>query len=181
MLEINGTQQRGRGFGRRLANALADAFAEGYDHLIVVGSDCPRLDEVDWQAVSDNVESGVPVLGPTPDREGTYLIGVSRAHFEREDFAALPWKSTSLLPALARYLRARAERIPARLDARADVNDHEDLVALLRCCPSLLNGLLARLRVLLGPTQRPRRSLVSASGPVSQKPRTRDPPSVLRD
>jgi len=66
VLDVNGAQQRGDDFGTRLANAFTDAFAQGYERVIAVGSDCPRLHEVDWQAAAGRLCAGVPVMGPRP-------------------------------------------------------------------------------------------------------------------
>jgi len=152
VLEVNGTQQRGDDFGTRLANAVADAFAQGYERVIVVGSDCPRLHEVDWQAVARRLDAGTPVLGPTPDRDGTYLIGLRRSQFDRQAFAALPWTSSALFSALARHLSAQAGTAPALLAPRDDVNGHEDLIALTRSGPAP-TALVVALRSILEPAE----------------------------
>jgi glycosyltransferase A (GT-A) superfamily protein (DUF2064 family) len=155
VLEATDDRERGTGFSARFANAVADAFAEGYDHVIAVGGDCPRLHEVDWERVATKLEDGTPVLGPTPDRDGAYLIGLSREQFERDAFEALPWTRTALFPALARHLAAVAGTPPALLDARDDVNGPRDLLALLRRQSPAPAALLARLRQVLGsPSER---------------------------
>jgi len=179
VLEVNGAQQRGDTFGVRLANALANAFAAGYERVIAVGSDCPRLHEVDWQEVAGHLDEGTPVLGPTPDRDGTYLIGVTQSQFERQALAALPWKSPALFSALARHLSERARSAPALLEARDDVNNPAELAALVRRRGSLPKGPLARLRAILGPTTHTGRSVASASREHLRRPRSRDPPTVL--
>jgi glycosyltransferase A (GT-A) superfamily protein (DUF2064 family) len=79
-IEVNGAQQRGRNFGARLANAVADAFAAGYEHVIAVGNDCPALHEVDWAAVTEQLEAGRPVLGPT---SGSPAISLSTRRLRR--------------------------------------------------------------------------------------------------
>jgi len=151
VLEVNGAQQRGARFGSRLANAFADAFVEGYEHVIAVGSDCPRLHEVDWPAVARRLESGRPVLGPTSDEEGTYLIGLTREQFQKGSFAALPWKTSELLSTLRRYLEEDIGAEPFLLAARGDVNGHGELVSLLRTRAARLpRSLLTRLRLALG-------------------------------
>lgn len=155
VLEVTDARQRGEGFSARFANAVADAFAEGYDHVIAVGGDCPRLHEVNWERVATQLEDGTPVLGPTPDRDGAYLIGLSREQFERDAFEALPWTTSALFPALARHLAAVAGTPPALLDARDDVNGPRDLLALLRRQSPAPAALLARLRQVLGsPSER---------------------------
>lgn len=180
VFEVNGAQQRGSTFGARLANAFADAFAEGYDRIIAVGSDCPTLHEVDWSAVTNRLKEGTPVLGPTPDQEGTYLIGLTRAQFEQKAFAALPWKSPALFSALHRHLSTEAGMAPLVLTTRDDVNGHEALLALLDRSPSLSEPLLVRLRQVLGDADRPARSEREPSTRSVLKRRSRAPPSVRR-
>lgn len=152
--EVNGPQQRGDTFGVRLANAAADVFADGYERVIIVGGDCPSLHEVEWEGVADRLDEGTPVLGPTPDHDGAYLIGMTQAHFNPEAFAALPWKSSVLFSALARHLEVSSGIGPAMLTPRADVNGHDDLVALLHRPSAAPSPLIARLRRVLGKATR---------------------------
>jgi hypothetical protein len=177
VLEINAPQQRGDDFGTRLANAFADAFAQGYERVIAVGSDCPRLHEVDWTAVEGQLEDGRPVLGPTTDHDGTYLIGLRRAQFDKEAFAALPWQSPALLTALTQHLEARADTAPTLLTPRDDVNGHGDLMALLRSSASRSFRLVDRLRSILGPRTSAERVPSAASDTLLQGRRSRAPPS----
>jgi glycosyltransferase A (GT-A) superfamily protein (DUF2064 family) len=148
VLEVTGDEQRGATFGTRLANALADAFAQGYEHVIAVGGDCPRLHEVNWAAVEEQLASGAPVLGPT-GRGGTYLIGLSRAHFDAAAFADLPWQSPALCAALCDHLTARAPHRPHFLAVRGDVNGHHDLLQLVRA-QTPARALAFLLRLILG-------------------------------
>ena len=150
VLPVTDERQRGDGFGPRLANAVADAFADGYDRVIVVGSDCPRLHEVNWTEVVAHLDAGRPVLGPTPGQAGAYLIGLTRVHFEADAFAQLPWQSPALFEALERHLAGRAGTASARLDPRDDVNSHDELVALVRRSIAGVVGLAAVLRRILG-------------------------------
>lgn len=146
---MTGDRQRGNSFGERLANAFADAFAQGYTHVIAVGGDCPRLHEVDWDDVTRRLEQGEPVLGPTPNRDGAYLIGLSRRGFDRQAFAALPWQSPALFDALETHLDASCAEAPALLAPRDDVNNHRELAALVRKWASPLY-LLVQLRSIFG-------------------------------
>lgn len=177
VLEVNGAQQRGNDFGTRLANAVADAFAQGYERVIAVGSDCPRLHEVDWQAVAGRLDEGTPVLGPTPDRDGTYLIGLRRSQFDREAFAALPWTSPALFSALARHLSAQPGPPPEILVPRDDVNGHEDLLAFTHSGAGSAAVLVAILRAILGPARRAARSEKHPSNTHLCGHRSRAPPS----
>ncbi|WP_103020585.1 DUF2064 domain-containing protein [Salinibacter altiplanensis] len=150
VLEVTDAQQRGSTFGARLANAVADAFAAGYDRVIAVGNDCPTLHEVDWTAITERLDDGRPVLGPTSGHAGTYLIGLSRDQFEHEAFAALPWQAPALFSALHRHLADASGAAPVRLAVRDDVNAPAELHALVRRGRS--GGLAARLRRVLGHT-----------------------------
>jgi len=155
VFEATDERQRGTGFGSRFANAVADAFAQGYDHVIAVGSDCPRLHEVDWTGVAAQLKEGRPVLGPTPDRDGAYLIGLSREQFDRAQFEALPWTTSALFSALARHLETAAGTAPILLAARDDVNGHRDLLAVVRRRSGAPAALRGRLRQVLGtPSER---------------------------
>jgi 2-phospho-L-lactate guanylyltransferase (CobY/MobA/RfbA family) len=176
VLEVPGCRQRGHGFGERLANAVADAFARGYDRVVAVGGDCPRLHEVDWERAVQRLERGEPVLGPTPGGEGVYLIGMTRAQFDRRGFAALPWKTPALFRALADHLARKGGARPALLPARGDVNGHEDLVALVR--KGGRAPLLVRLRRVLGtPAPARRRPASVGFGAHAEGRRTRAPPA----
>jgi glycosyltransferase A (GT-A) superfamily protein (DUF2064 family) len=180
VLEVNDVQQRGDGFGARLANAFADAFAAGYEHVIAVGSDCPRLHEVDWQTVVAHLERGAPVLGPTLDADGAYLIGLSRALFERDAFGALPWQTPDLLHALIRHATERFAHPPVQLVARGDVNSARDLWALLCAVPTRPFILIERLRAVLGciAPRRARSAVRLVSADPVRAPSSRAPPAV---
>ncbi|WP_181149360.1 DUF2064 domain-containing protein [Salinibacter sp. 10B] len=179
VLEATDAHQRGEDFGSRLSNAVADAFEEGYEQVIVVGSDCPTLHEVHWTAVAEQLATGTPVLGPTADDEGTYLIGLRREHFDQESFETLPWQSSTLLSDLTQHLTERAGTPPARLSARNDVNGHQELLSLLRGSTPLPPILAAQLRRVLGRNGRGRHlEEATAARRVSCR-RSRAPPRDL--
>jgi len=180
VLEVTDAQQRGDSFGARLANAVADAFAAGYDRVIAVGNDCPTLHEVAWETVADRLGEGIPVLGPTTDRDGTYLIGITRSQFDRQAFAALPWKTPELFAALRSHLAESAGTAPSLLDPRDDVNSPGELRRLLRRPPSPSSVLVARLRHVLGDAPRAARPRRRRSTRPALTRRSRAPPASLR-
>lgn len=176
--EIGGSEQRGEDFGARLANALADVFAEGYDRIIAVGGDCPRLGEVDWSHVADRLADGQPVLGPTPGEEGAYLIGLSRSQFEQESFSSLPWKSRSLFGALREHLREESGQQPHLLDVRDDINGHDELLRLLEANPRGLRSFVVGLEAIVGARFQSGEVHASRSRARPRAPRTRSPPDL---
>ena len=177
VVEATDARQRGQGFGARFANAVADAFAQGYERVIAVGSDCPRLHEVDWDGVAGQLATETPVLGPTSDRDGAYLIGLTRAQFDRDAFEALPWTTPALFSALARHLEATAGTAPALLAVRDDVNSPEDLLALVRGRSAVPSALRARLRAILGAPSARASVRASRSSRRGRPHRSRAPPS----
>lgn len=106
-------RQRGRTLGERLAAAVHDVRALGYDHVVVVGTDTPGLATADLLAAFDALDAGgTLVLGPARDG-GCYLIGFAGP--PPADLAALPWRSSHLLVACAQ-LPARTVLLSRRLD-----------------------------------------------------------------
>lgn len=60
-----------------------------------------------------------------PDfRGGSYLLGLQKAKFQQENFAALPWQTEHLAPALAQYLFCALH-----LTSRRDWNNGVDVCA----------------------------------------------------
>lgn len=66
--------------GERMAAALADVHAEGFDRVVLVGSDCPVLDEIYLEQALMALEHADFVLGPAEDG-GYVLLGSARAGF----------------------------------------------------------------------------------------------------
>jgi glycosyltransferase A (GT-A) superfamily protein (DUF2064 family) len=117
---IDEGHQRGNSFGDRLANATDDLFQLGYQKLIIVGNDAPGLERTDWTYVQKSLDQGKSVLGPNK-RNGAYLIGLNREHFEKESFRNLPWQTRRLYTALADYLDVEIE-----LSTLEDINTYVD-------------------------------------------------------
>jgi glycosyltransferase A (GT-A) superfamily protein (DUF2064 family) len=67
--------QRGGGFGERLENALADARVLGYEEILVVPGDVPRLGAPQLARAFALLAERPVVLGPSPDG-GIYLLGL---------------------------------------------------------------------------------------------------------
>ena len=147
---VSSTRQTGATFGQRLSGALQQAFADGYEHLLVIGNDCPQLDEALLRrAVAALLATGA-VLGPATDG-GVYLLGVSRTYFEATAWAALPWQTATLGRALAGQLRAAGATVQL-LPALADIDNEQDLAQAVRQpLPWALRRALRRLRTAARP------------------------------
>jgi rSAM/selenodomain-associated transferase 2/rSAM/selenodomain-associated transferase 1 len=109
--------------GVRLRRAFDDHFAAGADSVVIIGADCPGVDEgVVNQAFSTLARENV-VFGPAVDG-GYYLIGLTKA---RPDlFRNIDWGTSRVLRQSVSRCR-RAGIVPAWLPPLRDVDHPEDL------------------------------------------------------
>ncbi len=68
--------QTGVTMSARIDKALTDVYDEGYEHVVVIGSDCIDLDERIIRLAFRQLDHFDAVLGPTRDG-GAYLLGMS--------------------------------------------------------------------------------------------------------
>ena len=121
VLEWDERRQRGRTFGARLVHGVEAALARGYEHVIVIGGDCPELKPRDLRAAADALERGSNVLGRDL-RGGAFLLGLAGRDFDPERLAGLPWETRRLADAFSIAFATTVE-----LAARRDVNTVADL------------------------------------------------------
>lgn len=111
--------------GKRMEKAVTEAFAGGAGKVIVIGTDCPSLDEATLDEAERLLDGHDLVFGPALDG-GYYLIGL------REPcpgvFANIPWGGDGVLAASLEAARA-AGRKTALLRPLADVDRPEDIIA----------------------------------------------------
>ncbi|MEL6922799.1 MAG: DUF2064 domain-containing protein [Bacteroidota bacterium] len=156
VLEYNEDQQRGDRFGERLSFCVREAFALGYERLLIIGNDCPTLSRNDLKKAVAALSRGEQVMGATDDG-GAWLIGLQRRQFEVAAFAALPWTSAHLAKALSAYL-AKATPLQ-QLQQKQDL-DHVGALQLAFAKYStatiikILRSLLRSFRTLISQLQR---------------------------
>ena len=111
--------------GNRMHTAADNAFADGADKIIIIGTDCPGLDTAMLGKAEELMESSDLVFGPALDG-GYYLIGMSAPC--PGIFAEMPWGEADVLE---RSLDAakRGGRKTALLPPLADVDRPEDIAA----------------------------------------------------
>jgi 2-phospho-L-lactate guanylyltransferase (CobY/MobA/RfbA family) len=158
--------QRGRGFGERLRHAFADVRALGYDRIVAVPVDCPRLGVPELAAAFAHLDEGRVVLGPSPDG-GVYLLGVAGNAAGR--LRGVDWCTSRVF----RQLRDLAPGA-ACLPLLADVDTVADLPALLRD-PALPREVAAEIARLLShaaphPDRPPSRASRGAVSPFASRP-----------
>jgi hypothetical protein len=82
-------RSQGRGdIGTRMAQAFSQAFNQGKKRVVIVGSDCPGINEATVRTAFDSLAQFDLVLGPANDG-GYYLIGLRQE--ETKLFEDIPW------------------------------------------------------------------------------------------
>lgn len=99
---IDDNHQIGYHFGERLANAVEDIFQKGFQKVIIVGNDCPKLCHHKIKFVEEQLSQHNLVIGPAKDG-GTYIIGIDQSIYDREKFIQLPWLTNQLSNAFAAF------------------------------------------------------------------------------
>lgn len=115
--------QSGTGLGERMFTALDEAL-ERFERVILVGSDCPGLDDAYLSRAVDSLQQASVVLGPAEDG-GYVLIGARQV--SREMFAAIDWGSSQVYAqTLARLQDIGCDWLS--LPAQVDIDRPEDIV-----------------------------------------------------
>jgi uncharacterized protein len=120
--------QGGGDIGLRMGRALEDAFRQGFNSMVIIGSDIPDITTEILQNAFEMLKHIDLVLGPAGDG-GYYLIGVHRKtfrHWNPQLFGDISWGTENVLP----QTLAIAERLGLNyrlLDTLNDVDRPEDL------------------------------------------------------
>ena len=131
---LNFREQSDGDLGKRMETAATEAFAGGAEKVIVIGSDCPSLDESTLSEAERRLDGHDLVFGPALDG-GYYLIGLRKPC--PEVFANIPWGGVSVLAASLEAARVH-NRDTALLQPLADVDLPEDLPAAMAALGSVL-------------------------------------------
>lgn len=76
--------QKGDSLGERMDRAFGSAFAQSYERVVIIGSDCYELSDEIIESAFEALENHEVVVGPARDG-GYYLLGMNRhyPHFFR--------------------------------------------------------------------------------------------------
>ena len=83
-------RQSGSNLGERMATAFKDLFNQGFNKVLIIGSDCYQLKSAMIEEAFNLLDSHVTVIGPTFDG-GYYLLGMT--HFIHELFQDKAWST----------------------------------------------------------------------------------------
>lgn len=114
--------------GQRLEHAVGRCFAEGVSRVVVIGTDCPGLDEHGLTAAFRALDRTDVVVGPVSDG-GYYLIGLRT--WAPTVFRNIAWGSSRVLGQTLERLGAGRLSVHV-LPTLSDIDDAEDLKTWLR-------------------------------------------------
>lgn len=120
-----------RPFGEQLQTAVRAVLSQGYEHVIVIGDDCPDLRVSDLRRAAAALESGQLPVG-YDQRGGVFLLGLDQRFLTAgltDTFGRLPWQTHTLGAALTDFMTASFGCVIGLSATRADWNDRADVRA----------------------------------------------------
>lgn len=118
-------KQEGEDLGERMKNAFDEAFKNGFESVIIIGSDLYDIKTSDLETAFEMLKEKDFVIGPAADG-GYYLLGMS--HFTPEVFENKEWGTDAVLAATMADLKGKdVQRLPIRndVDVYEDIRDNE--------------------------------------------------------
>lgn len=131
--------QKGANLGHKMRDAFEQAFACGFDRIILTGSDLPHLRAATIEEAAQRTETCDVVIGPAQDG-GYYLVAMTQDRFFPEMFDDIPWSTPDVLNITLKKL-AEGRRKPCLLTTMRDIDTLEDLTTV-----SAETGLFSRHR-----------------------------------
>jgi len=114
-------KQEGEDLGKRMLNAFENGFREGFESVIVIGSDMYDIDTIDIEYAFQELENHDYVIGPASDG-GYYLLGMKALNSKA--FRNKEWGTSSVLKDTMEDLRDADVKL---LETRNDVDLLEDI------------------------------------------------------
>lgn len=115
--------QTGEDLGKRMWNAFSEAFEQGYEKVMIIGSDCPQLTQEVLEMAFDLLENVDIVVGPAKDG-GYYLLGLKQPF--KELFEDKEWSTDTVLEDTIMDIMAAGKKY-AKLPMLSDLDDAYDL------------------------------------------------------
>jgi rSAM/selenodomain-associated transferase 1 len=117
--------QEGEDLGIRMQNAFQNGFDEGYENIVLIGSDLPNISKEIIDTGFDALQNNDLVFGPAEDG-GYYLIGMSKMNYSV--FENKPWSQSELLDVTLTQLKEQQQSI-GFIETLNDIDTFEDLIA----------------------------------------------------
>ena len=107
-----------------MMNSFDNGFEQGYDNIIVIGSDLPEISKEVIEAGFERLKSNDVVFGPADDG-GYYLLGMSQ--MIPSIFKNKPWSQSDLFDVTLHELSEQGKSV-AILETLNDIDTFEDLI-----------------------------------------------------
>jgi rSAM/selenodomain-associated transferase 1 len=118
--------QRGNDLGERMSDAFQKTFKQGYQKVVIIGTDCPEITTGDLEIAFNSLDDNLVCIGPALDG-GYYLIGMSV--FIPEVFQNMPWSTDKVLERTIEKLNLLEVGFELLKPLR-DIDTEDDLLAL---------------------------------------------------
>ncbi len=116
--------QAGSDLGEKMKNAFDATFQNGYDKIVIIGTDCPDLNAGIIMNAFAYLNSHDVVIGPAEDG-GYYLLGMKTRH--SEIFQNISWSSDKVLKqtiAICEVLKLSYHLLPEL----SDIDNEDDFI-----------------------------------------------------
>ncbi len=117
----NKKTQFGDDLGQRMENAFKEGFANGYENIVIIGSDIYDLTQTDLENAFQALQSYEYVIGPAQDG-GYYLFGMK--FLNSQVFKNKTWGTETVLQDTLNDLQKNDIQL---LEERNDVDYYEDI------------------------------------------------------
>ena len=114
-------RQNGADLGIRMKNAFEQGFKDGYENIIIIGSDMYDMSQEDLEQAFSELENSDVVLGPAEDG-GYYLLGMSS--LQAKVFSNKDWGKETVLEDTLADLKSVSVKL---LEERNDVDYFSDI------------------------------------------------------
>ena len=117
-------EQIGENLGQRMHNAFKKGFEQGYERIVLIGSDLPDMNDVILNQSFEALKENDFAFGPAIDG-GYYLIGMKQ--LSETPFKNMPW-STAFLYELTKKKIAETSMSIGELKPLNDIDTYEDYI-----------------------------------------------------
>ncbi|MCH4822138.1 TIGR04282 family arsenosugar biosynthesis glycosyltransferase [Gramella lutea] len=117
-------QQQGKDLGERMENAFKAGFDEGYERIIIIGTDLYDIKTSDLELAFSELEKNDFVIGPAEDG-GYYLLGMKSLNSEL--FRNKKWSTSSVFDDSLKNMNGQKVKILETqndIDVLDDIKDH---------------------------------------------------------
>lgn len=116
--------QEGVDLGIKMQNAFQNGFDEGYENILLIGSDLPKISSTLINQGFEKLATNDVVFGPAEDG-GYYLIGLST--MVPSIFEDKPWSQSELLTVTLAHLKSKKQTV-GMMETLNDIDTFEDLI-----------------------------------------------------